>query len=215
MKVSSIAAAAALLLLTSAGEARGPAGSYRFEGQPDEASEIRLRPDGRFDYFMAAGALDERAQGRWTQAGDRLRLTTEPKPVPAQFGLRSAGRAAGAPLTVKVVSPGGEGIAGVDLRIGFADGPPIEDYTQEDGWTLPRGKAGAALDRAFAVTMYGLASSRFPVDAAKANALTFILTPNDLGVLDFSTVAVELKGDRLLVHRGGGVLSYRRQATRP
>jgi len=211
MKVSSIAAAAALLLFASAGEARSPAGNYRFEGQPDEASEIRLRSDGRFDYFMAAGALDERAQGRWTRVGDRLRLTTEPKPVPAQFGLRSAARAAGAPLTVKVVSPGGEGIAGVDLRIGFADGSPVEDYTQEDGWTLSDAEKRAPRWIELAVAMYGLASQRFPIDPEKANALTFTLTPNDLGVVDFSAIPVEIKGDRLLVHRGGGVLSYRRR----
>jgi len=212
MKVSPIAAAAAALaLFASAGEARGPAGRYRFEGQPDEASEIRLRPDGRFDYFMAAGALDERARGRWTKVGDRLRLITEPKPVPARFDLSAASRAAGAPLTVKVVSPGGGGIAGVDLRVGFAEGPPVEAYTQEDGWTLSAEERRAPRWVELAVAMHGLASPRVPIDPETANLLTFTLTPNDLGVLDFTAIPVELKGDRLLVHRGGGVLSYRRQ----
>lgn len=211
MKARTIAAAALLLLSATAADARGPAGRYRFEGQPDEASEIRLRLDGRFDYFMAAGALDERAQGRWTQAGTALRLTTEPKPVPGSIDLTSAARAAGPALTVKVVSPGGEGIAGVDLRVGFVEGPPLEDYTQEDGWTLPGDEKRAPRWIELAVPMYGLVSRRFPLDPAAANALTFTLTPNDLGVLDFATIPVELKGDRLLIHRGGDILSYRRQ----
>jgi hypothetical protein len=206
--------AAALVLAAGAAAARGPAGDYRLEGQPDEASEIRLRSDGRFDYSMAAGALDERAQGRWTRVGDSLRLTTEPKPVPRHFDLAAAARAAGAPLTVKVVSPGGEGIAGVDLRVGFADGPAVEGYTQEDGWTLSGEEKREPRWIELAVAMYGLASPRFAVDPAAANALTFALTPNDLGVLDFSAIPVEMEGDRLLVHRGGGVLRYRRQRAR-
>lgn len=203
--------AAVLLLVAGGADARGPAGLYRLVGEPDEASEIRLKSDGRFDYFLAAGALDERARGRWTWDGRVLRLTTEPKPVQARFALTDARRDPGTTLAVKVVWPDGRGVAGVDLRVGFAEGPPVEDYTQEEGWALTREETRTPRWVELAVAMHGLASPRFPIDPARANALTFTLTPNDLGVVDFATVPVELKGDRLLLHRGGAVLAYRRQ----
>lgn len=203
--------AAALLLIASTAEARGPAGRYRLAGQPDEASEIRLRPDGRFDYALAAGSLDERAEGRWTSNGRTVRLRTEPKPVPGRFDLKTAERTAEAPLTLRVVWPDGRGIAAVDLRVGFPDGPPVEGYTQEDGWSLSPEEPRRPRWVELAVPMHGLASPRFAVEPGAANALTFTLTPNDLGVVDFTGILIEVKSDRLLVHRGGGVLTYRRQ----
>ena len=41
----------------------GPAGHYRLAGGPDVASEILLRPDGRFQFFLMEGAVDEQAAG--------------------------------------------------------------------------------------------------------------------------------------------------------
>jgi len=56
--------------------------------------------------------------------------------------------------------------------------------------------------------MHGLVSPRFPVDAASANALLFILTPNDLGLVDFQNMLVERTRDRLIMRRGGAALTY-------
>jgi len=203
--------ACVLLLFASPAQAKGPAGRYRLAGQPDEASEIVLAADGRFRYFLAAGALDERAEGRWRAEGKTLRLTTLPAPVPATFAPGPATRTAEAPLKVKVSWPDGRGIAGVDLRVGFDSGPPVEDYTQEDGWNLPSDEKRLPRWIELAVPMHGLASPRFPLRTDSANDITFVLTPNDLGVLDFSGIEVEFDRDRLLVHRGGGTLTYRRQ----
>jgi hypothetical protein len=38
-------------------------------------SELLLRPDGRFDYMLAYGALDELPSGRWTRNADVVTLT--------------------------------------------------------------------------------------------------------------------------------------------
>ncbi|HEX8512705.1 MAG TPA: hypothetical protein VF688_06310 [Allosphingosinicella sp.] len=200
------------LLLASAAPAAaepGVAGTYRLVGEPDAASGLRLRPDGRFQYFLSAGALDEQAQGRWRVAGGRVRLTTEPKPVPPVFRPGPAAKS-DAPLSVKVVSPDGGGIAGVDIRIGFDEGAPVEAYTQEDGWSLPAGEKRVPRWIELAFPMYGLASPRFPVDIASGIALAFTLVPNDLGVVDFEGVKLEAAGRALIVHRGGARLRYER-----
>lgn len=202
-----------LLVLLGAAPAeagRGPAGTYRLVGEQDVASGLRLLPNGRFEYFLSAGALDERAEGRWSASGGVVTLATEPKPVPPSFRAGRVGKAQGGPLSVKVISPGGRGIPGIDLRIGFDGGPPVEDYTQEDGWALPADEKRIPRWIELAVPMHNIASPRFPIDLASGNALAFTLVPNDLGVVDFTAVRVEVGKKALIVHRGGGRLRYER-----
>jgi hypothetical protein len=207
-----------LLLLALGGGAeakdRSPAGDYRLVGEHDVASGLRLRTDGRFQYFLSAGALDEQAEGRWSVAGRRVVLVTEPVPKPPVFRQEESGRTGSAALGVRVDSPERRGIAGVDLRIGFDEGEPIEAYTQEDGWSLPAEEKRIPRWIELAVPMHGLASPRFPIDLASGNALAFILIPNDLGVLDFAGILVTIEKGALLVERGGGRLRYERVARR-
>lgn len=197
-----------LLLLGAAPAERGPAGTYRLVGEQDVASGLRLEADGRFQYFLIAGALDERAAGRWRAAGDVVILTTEPRPVPPKFEAGPSTRTKAGPLAIKVSSPGGEGIAGVDVRIGFDSGPPVESYTQDDGWSLPAGEKRIPRWIELAVPMHALASPRFPIDLAKGNALAFTLVPNDLGTVDFDGIRVEKAGTALVVQRWGAKLRY-------
>jgi hypothetical protein len=202
-----------LLLLLGSGSAaaeRGQAGAYRLVGEQDVASGLQLGRDGRFQYFLSAGSLDEQARGRWRSDGDVLALSTEPKPVPPLFQPAPSARTASAKLAVKVSSPGGAGIAGVDLRIGFDEGAPVEDYTQEDGWVLHADEERTPRWIELAVPMHGIASPRFPIDLATGNGLTFTLVPNDLGVVDFTGVKVEVDGKALIVHRGSARLRYER-----
>lgn len=205
-----VASAAAILLAFAVPAAAGPGpeGRYRLRGEPDVASELVVRPDGSFAYFLAAGALDERAQGRWRREGDSIFITTEPKPEPAAFSAGAAALSRTAPLALRVVWPDGRGVAGVDLRVGFAEGGALDDYTQEDGWSLPAEERRTPAWVELSVPMHGLASPRFPVNPASANDLTFVLTPNDLGIVDFSDLRLDLEAGRLLMRRGGGTLHY-------
>ena len=64
--------------------------------------------------------------------------------------------------------------------------------------------------------IYNLRSPRFPIDLSKGNALTFVLTPNDLGTIDFNGIQIDIRPHRLIVHRGGALLTYEAAgATRP
>jgi len=201
-----------LLALAGAAQAaeRSPAGTYRLTGEPDVASRLRLGADGRFDYFLVAGALDERVRGRWRSAGRAVTLITEPKPVPPEFSRLAPASTDSAPLTVRVSWPDGSGIALVDLRVGFDSGPPAAGYTQEEGWSLSPEEKRIPRWIELAVPMHGLASPRFPIDLAEGNALAFRLAPNDLGVVDFDGMAVDVEENALIVHRGGARLRYQR-----
>src|SRR3954451_17067487 len=119
-----MAAEAFLAAMLLAGSAPSPAGHYLLHVH-EAASELILRRDGRFEYGLAYGALDEEATGRWRRVGNRILLTTVPKPVPAAFSRAKAERTSAAPLALHVTWPNGRAIPGIDFRIDFDSGDPF------------------------------------------------------------------------------------------
>jgi hypothetical protein len=212
-RVRHFAAFTALLVLAAPAPAAkpSPVGHYRLTGEQDAASELIIRKDGHFAYALAYGALDEQAEGRWRREGDVIFLTTEPKPVPPAFIAGEATRTDEAPLRLRVVWDGTDrGVATVDLRVGFADGGTVEGYTQEDGWSLDPEEHRKPAWVELWLGMFGFGPTRFPVDPARANALTFRLVPHDLGTFDFEDMRLDIGPGRLVMHRGEGWLVYQR-----
>jgi hypothetical protein len=202
----------AAMLLLAAAPAHSPVGLYRLRGVQDAASELALRADGRFSYALAYGALDEEASGRWTRVGNRVFLTSFPKPVPPVFSAGRAARSADAPLKLHVTWPNGRGIPGVDFRVGFESGPPFADYINNDeGWSLDPAEKRKPVSVRFAFPIYHLESPVFPIDAARANDLTFILTPHDMGRVDFEKLPLDVAPGKLVMHRDGATLEYLRE----
>jgi hypothetical protein len=64
----------------------------------------------------------------------------------------------------------------------------------------------------FSMDSYGLRSPRFPIDLRAANSFIYVLTPNDIGVVDASTMAVNADGDGLTVTREGQPMHFERRA---
>jgi hypothetical protein len=197
-----------LLAFGAAASARSPAGHYRLVGEQDAASELALRPDGHFQYFLFYGALDEEAEGRWSVADRVVTLSTEPKPVPPAFSQDPSGKTESTPLSVRVRWPDGRGIALVDLWVGFDEGPPLDGYTQEDGWNLPAEERRVPRWIELKVPMHEFTSPRYPIDLGAGNALAFTLTPNDLGKFDFEGIRIEVEPGALIVIRNGSRLRY-------
>ena len=204
--------ALAALLLAALPVTAGPEGRYRLTGVQDAASGIELRADHTFSYGLSYGALDEMAEGVWKQAGDTVLLTTQPTPKPPTITPGAAARTNEAPLRLRVVGPNDRGVALVDFEIRYASGEPRTGYTQDYGWTSPGDEARAPVSVRFAVPMYGIESPVFPIDAARANDLVFVLTPNDLGFIDFRDQKLTVTPDALLMQRGNGTLRYVRES---
>jgi hypothetical protein len=59
-----------------------------------------------------------------------------------------------------------------------------------------------------ALGMFGFASPRFPIDAERANDLTFVITPHDLGKIDMGPFPLAVEPGRLIMHRGGARVVY-------
>lgn len=50
---------------------------YYLQGVMETGSELLLRPDGRFQWYLSVGALDLFAEGRWVEAEGAVLLTAE------------------------------------------------------------------------------------------------------------------------------------------
>jgi hypothetical protein len=204
---------ASLLMLgaaTAAPVTDAVVGRYRLADGPDTAAELLLRADGTFEFALEEGALDEHAKGRWTRQGDALALETVPKPIPPVF--RTAPRSAPAPdaPTLRVTSPDGHGIAGVDFRIGFDIGGPIEDYTQESGWTMPAEEHRTPRWIELAEPIYHVVSPRYPIDSG-TGTLNFVIVPNDIGVADFSGATIAVEPGTLVFRHDGQEMRFVRE----
>ena len=57
---------------------RGLTGRYYLSGVMETGSELVLRPDGSFAWFMSYGAADQAAEGKWRIDGEAVLLETGP-----------------------------------------------------------------------------------------------------------------------------------------
>lgn len=190
-------------------EAPDLVGHYRLAEDHDAAGALEISADGHFDYVLAYGALDEQAHGRWERQGDAICLRSEPKPVPPAFSRAAADKAAGQEATIMVVTPDGHGIPGVDFRIGFDSGEPVEGYTQEDGFTLDPGEHRVPRWIELYEPIYRIEAPRFMLAPEDNGRLLAILTPNDLGTVDFDGACLEPSEQGVVLHRKEGDMHFK------
>ena len=202
--------AIALLAAPAIAQDNAFVGEYGIAEGPDVGGGLLIRSDGRFQYALAVGALDERAEGRWEARGDRICLTTESKPVPPAFEKGAPIAVDGAIPTLLVTWPNGEGIAGVDFVIGFDSGEPAEGYTQYYGWTMPEDDKRTPRWVEIREPIYGITAPRYDLAAADGGKLRVTLIPNDIGVVDMDGACLEQTDNGAVLHRKDGDLRFRK-----
>lgn len=185
------------------------AGDY-VHSEMELVAGIRLSPDGSFRYGLTVGSLDEQAQGRWKVAGNRIELISDPRPVAPVITAGRIDAAPDQPFAIRVVGPNGRDVPGVDLSIEFDTGDPLESYLAGGPWSLPSDEKRKPRFVTFSMASYRLRSERLPLSADPGRIATFLLTPNDFGVLDLTGVQAELEGDSLTLHRPEGSMRFKR-----
>lgn len=70
-------------------QASGRAGHYYLRGVMETGSELLLRPDGRFQWYLVYGALDLFTEGRWDERDGAVTLTSEKTKDVPQPGFRT------------------------------------------------------------------------------------------------------------------------------
>jgi hypothetical protein len=65
------------------------AGNYALQGVRETAGELKLSPDGRFDFALSYGAVDQEAHGKWSVSNGKVKLVADPSPA-ASFAFIAA-----------------------------------------------------------------------------------------------------------------------------
>lgn len=185
------------------------AGDY-VHSQRELIAGLRLKPDGSFEYALTVGSLDERASGRWEVEGNRLRLTSDPRPVAPTVTPSRIDANPGKPFAIRVVSPTGRDLPGVDMLVEFDSGDPLDSYTPGSPWTVPEEERRTPRFVTFTMRSYRLQSARLPLDPKPGTTAVFLLTPNDFGVADFTGVEGVIEGDAITLERREGSMRFRR-----
>jgi hypothetical protein len=189
--------------------AASPAGDY-VHSERELIAGLRLKPDGSFEYALTVGSLDERAKGRWEANGNRIRLTSDPRPIAPTITATRIDADPGKPFSIRVLTPRGSDMPGVDMLVEFDSGEPLDTYTPGSPWTLPEEERRTPRFLTFSMDSYRLRSERLPLDPRPGTVAIFSLTPNDFGVADFDGVEGELQPGKVILRRPEGSIEFRR-----
>lgn len=209
-----------LLALASPGHAQeaaepastSVAGNY-VASEREMVAGLRLGKDGRFQFGLTVGSLDQMAQGQWKADGNRVHLTSDPRPVPPSI---KAGRVETTkpdqPFAIRLVGPSGDDVPGVELRIEFDTGEPVESYLPGSAWSLPEEEKRIPRFITFSIPSHRIDFPRLPLDARPGTTAIFDLTPNDFGVADMTDAVVTVDDGTLTLTYTLGTLRMKRRA---
>src|SRR3546814_17820692 len=119
---------AALIATPAAAQDSPFVGEYSLAEGPDVGGGLLIRSDGRFQYMLAAGALDERAEGRWEMRGETICLTTEPQPAQPEKSKGKPREIDGAVTPILLPSPTRLPLARSTFHIHFDHQTPLHAH---------------------------------------------------------------------------------------
>lgn len=172
---------------TAQADARNdPAVGFYDAGGVDSIVRLRIDPIGTFAYELMVGSLDQRASGRWERRGDVIVFTSDPKPVAPVVEPGAVTQRSDGPFLIRIVSPSGRDLHGIDFTIDFDRGEPITVYADGQPYALPDDERREPRSISFVMPDYALNSAGLPLVRKEHATATYILKPNDFGVADFT-----------------------------
>lgn len=183
------------------------AGHYYLAGVHEVGSGLLLRPDGRFQYFLAYGAYDENATGDWRVAGGQIILNTSGGYTAPRFTLKQSSSQPEQPLTILVQDKTARGIPGIDVLVDYGGTKPESGYTQYYGWQAPRTSRNPQAI-GLGIRMYDLQPQWFKVDGKSHNYYVFTFDAGDLGKVLFRNTPLRWDNGALIMERGGRTMRY-------
>jgi hypothetical protein len=182
-------------------------GHYYLEGVHEVGSEMLLRPDGRFQYFLTYGAYDENAIGDWRVDGDLIILNTSEGYTPPRFTLKQSSIKPEQPLTILVKDRSERGIPGIDISVDYGGMKLKTGYTQYYGWQAPTTNSNPKAI-GLGLRMHDIQPQWFKVADKSHNHYVFIFDPGDLGKVLFRNTPLRLDSGALIMERGGRTMRY-------
>lgn len=208
-RASWVPAIVGTLLVTSPSLGAVAPGTYD-GSQTELATRLVLRADGRFQYALSYGALDEQAQGRWIEKEGQVLLTTEPAPKPPRFGVVSDTPKQGDGIEVALDDP--ELLQGSPLTmvVTYADAAePVFVEAEENGrLPVPAGKIVTSLVPDLPV--FPIPLSPYAVKPG-GRRIVFRFEPNDIGTAGFAAEPLAIEDNALVMRRYDRVIRFEKE----
>ena len=178
-------------------------------GQMEMAAGLSLKADGRFDYGLSYGALDEEAHGRWS-ADDRQVLLTSDPVTPPRFSVTGQQPSPPRTLRITLALPGQLNRQYFDAHVRLADGHTLDQQLGMDDTAIPFDPGNPPVSIVLSLGVFDLASAPYAIDAAKGYQIDFRFDPNDLGKVDFRGAPLRREGVDLMFDRYGRTIRFHR-----
>ncbi|HEX8056118.1 MAG TPA: hypothetical protein VF481_05615 [Novosphingobium sp.] len=170
---------------------------------------LRLQPNGRFDYVLAYGALDESASGTWQVDGGNVLLTSDPV-TPPTFVLLGQEPAADGKTHIVLDLPKGWSRQYFDAELGLSGGRVAGGQLSDDDDTIPLGPGERPVSLRLDMGVYALRSDAFRLDGTAASRIHVRFEQNDLGKVAFAKTPLRIVGKTLTFDRYGRSIVFRR-----
>jgi hypothetical protein len=213
MRLVALILSVAAVGLSQAGSAQTApallAGTYN-GSQPEIGAELRLEANGRFEYLLSYGALDEAAKGTWTADTSGIVLTSDAVKAP-MFQYLGYQRGNGSELVVSLDAPQQLPIQLFSVFLLQPDGSVSEIPFQEASLHIPMTGAKVPTKIIVALSIYQIASQPYDISPA-IGSLRFHFVPNDLGKVAFDHHRLPWDGDGFDLDRLGRMLHFHKEA---
>jgi len=220
---SAIVALAGLLLPTAALSSSGavaqaaspdPSGLVgTYDGhQMEMAVGLKLQADGRFDYGLSYGALDESATGTWRVQGDSVLLTSDPV-TPPTFVMLGQKPASDGKTHLVLDLPKGWTRQYFDAEVGLADGRVVGGQLSDDSDAIPLAAGDRPISLRLTLGVYEIRSDAFHLDGTPASRIHVRFEQNDLGKVAFAKTPLRIDNGNLLLERYGRSIVFKRVGT--
>ncbi len=170
---------------------------------------LRLQPNGRFDYLLAYGALDESASGTWHVDGGNVLLTSDPV-TPPKFVLLGQEPAPDGKTHMVLDLPKGWSRQYFDAELGLSGGRVAGGQLSDDDDTIPLGPGDRPVSLRLELGVYALRSDTFRLGGTAASRIHVRFEQNDLGKVAFAKTPLRIVGKTLTFDRYGRSIVFRR-----
>lgn len=172
----------------------------RYSGSAMEmAAALDLGADGRFEYWLSYGAMDETSSGRWRREGNRIVLTSDPF-TPPRIALVGRERAS-ASVNIRLDVPDGFSRQYFAAVVTFARGERRPMQLGEDGLSFPVDPADPPVSLRLVLPIAMIESEAVPLDGANGWLMDFRFEPNELGKVDLTDTPIAIEDGALILER--------------
>lgn len=182
-------------------------GRYFLRGVRELGSELRLLQNGRFEFGLTYGALDETGAGEWRVVDGAVVLQSDGSPrVPSVQLLSAVGKSTDS-IQVTVVDTAGRPLSGLTLDFSRKKADPAVAQSSRNGYTFRYAPGSPPTEIGVGVEMVEFRVA-FPLPQQPKAAYRFVFRPGDIGVRRFEAERLAIEPGSLVLTLNGRAMIY-------